>query len=98
MDYVPSGSGRLKPAFPGIPSPSNNLQKLRAVLPAPDNGDVPGIGVNAVFHEFNHGFEGIVLRQRNNADDIPFIANPQPTAALILCFAAWSFGHVHTLT
>ena len=48
---------------------------LQQPSPAPDNGDLPRMGIDAVFHEFGHGFQGIGLGAGNNADSIPVIGD-----------------------
>ena len=38
---------------------------------------MPGAGVDAVFHEFRDGLEGIRLRERKDGDGIPMIADAE---------------------
>ncbi len=47
------------------------------VLPATRNSDVAGMCINAVFDEFRNGFKRVRLRQRDDGDRVPVVADTQ---------------------
>ncbi len=52
--------------------------KIRlAMLLATRNSDVTGLCINAVFDEFRNGFERVRLRQRDDGDRVPVVADTQ---------------------
>ena len=46
-------------------------------LPAANDGNVSGVGVYAVLHKLGYRLERIVLRQRDDGDGIPVVADAQ---------------------
>ncbi len=61
-----------------------DAQEMDAFLLAASERDVASLGIDAVLHEFSDGLERVTLRQRDNADRVPVVANAQ------LAFMGWS--------
>ena len=59
---------------------------------SPDNGDLPRMGIDAVFHEFSHGFQRVGLGTGDNADGVPVIGDAQFTG-IGPFFTPFSFGY-----
>jgi hypothetical protein len=55
-------------------------QTVLAVLAAAYDGNGLGVRIDAVFDQLRDGLKRITLRERDNADSIPIIADPQFTA------------------
>jgi len=52
---------------------------MLSLVPAASDRDISRRGVYAVLDELSDGFQGILLRKRNDGNGIPIIANPQAT-------------------
>src|SRR5580700_10136854 len=59
-------------------------QIVLAVLAAARDGNGLGVGIDAVLDELRDGLERIALRERDDTDGIPIIADPQFTALWFL--------------
>jgi hypothetical protein len=59
---------------------------MRAVFLAARDRDGLGVRIDAVLDEFRNRLQGIALRERDDADRIPIIADAQLAAVLILGF------------
>src|SRR6516162_2345843 len=54
-----------------------DLQIVTAMLPPARDDNGLGVRVDAVLDQLGDGFEGIALRERDNADRVPIIADSQ---------------------
>jgi len=69
-------------------------QVMLTPFPTPGDVDLPGTGVNAVFHELSHRFERIALRQRDDGDGVPIVTDTKPSGVPWLAGSFPGFGHV----
>ena len=60
----------------------DNLKIKLPIPPAPYNGDVFSLGINAILYELGDRFQRIVLGERNNSNGVPAVSDPELAAVL----------------
>ena len=85
LDRVADVGGHVLEIGQAVGSAGNALavvgdaQVVLALLPAADDRDVAGPGVDAVLDELGHRLERVALRQGDDGDGVPVVADLQAT-------------------